>query len=641
MRWQEAYGRNMRNILLLLLMQISANVLANATANYSTDSSTYFSADPFFKNKFQTFLTKYSGGISERFLNITHINGLKERSHNETRNRLVSQTLQAASGVYYDKDRGKKAGLEKTVFITVIAYNSKEGISHYKPLFRNFLCFAHQYGIDLVVYILHHHIPDLEEEMQSLESLGVRVLTYPDELFWSLVGEKKGRIIAGRNFAEYDLEYPSFPGFGALVMLVPQLEALELGYNVIYFDVDIGLVQDPVPYVTRGDADFTVSQEQRICPEVYPSSQRMETNWEEIEPNTGVMHLRATTQGIVMYRRWLYRIVETNVRNDQSVFDRHSKNDTDKIVAGYQAIGRTNFTSSFTPSCNWGYSENKFTPTERVTPHAGTYCFLSEMMFQNGFNAFRCSQKMTYRDDWYLEMIKQVPEIEINGNKFRLPVAVHANYCNFKSHELDVRGLWLYREKEDKERDENEKIEKMKILAQSLLTSNNDTSSSSTSTSISKVSEESVKNLKNLEVSFQSCKPYNVSKVFFATQNFTKEAIDIELYRIETLKKTLVKGFLVKADGTDKLSVYLISEKLEKLLIPDGDTFMSLGYEWKSVKTVPGSVVRMIPEGVPFNSTKIKVSNVPTSTPILTPSVSSKLGEDIIMRSQLKKLKLK
>ena len=68
---------------------------------------------------------------------------------------------------------------------------------------------------------------------------------------------------------------------------------------------------------------------------------------------------------------------------------------------------------------------------------------------------------------------------------------------------------------------------------------------------------------------------------------------------------------------------------------------MSLGYEWKSVKTVPGSVVRMIPEGVPFNSTKIKVSNVPTSTPILTPMVSSKLGEDIIMRSKLKKLKLK
>ena len=29
------------------------------------------------------------------------------------------------------------------------------------------------------------------------------------------------------------------------------------------------------------------------------------------------------------------------------------------------------------------------------------------------------------------------------GPELRLPVAVHANYCNAKTHELNARGLWL------------------------------------------------------------------------------------------------------------------------------------------------------------------------------------------------------
>ena len=67
-------------------------------------------------------------------------------------------------------------------------------------------------------------------------------------------------------------EHPTFLSFGALVMLVPVLEALNYGFNVIYFDVDIGLVQDPVPFLIKGDADFTTTLEIRSCPEYYPST---------------------------------------------------------------------------------------------------------------------------------------------------------------------------------------------------------------------------------------------------------------------------------------------------------------------------------------------------------------------------------
>ena len=259
----------------------------------------------------------------DRYLDLKHIRMLRDKAKNVTREEHVKRTLAAAAGVYNNKARGLAAGLSKTVFMTVIAFHSNQkSIGHYKIYFRNFVCFAKHYDIDLIAYILQHNLPDVEAEITSMEQLGLRVLTYPDELFWNIVLQKKSKVMEGKAFADYKGDIPSFVGYGALAMLVPQLEALMFGYNVIYFDVDIGLVLDPVPYIMRGDADFVVSIEQRFCPEDYPTSRRWTQDWENMEPNTGVMLVRATPQGISMYQHWLKRIVKTNVMNDQVVFDR-------------------------------------------------------------------------------------------------------------------------------------------------------------------------------------------------------------------------------------------------------------------------------------------------------------------------------
>ena len=182
---------------------------------------------------------------TDRYLDLKYIKSMHDKASNATREEHVKRTLASAAGVYNDKVRGAKAGLEKTVFMTVVAFkHDKKSIGHYQVYFRNFLCFAKHYDIDLVLYILHHQLPDVESEIHSLEQLGIRVLTYPDQLFWSLVMTKKSRVMVGRYFAEYRGDFPSFVGYGGLAKQVPQLEALTLGYNVIYFDVDIGLIQD-------------------------------------------------------------------------------------------------------------------------------------------------------------------------------------------------------------------------------------------------------------------------------------------------------------------------------------------------------------------------------------------------------------
>ena len=583
------------------------------------------------------FMVQNSNGGFDRFLDKAHIRRLRDRAANITREAHVRRMLAAAAGVYIDKARGKRMGLETTVFLSVVAYqnnaaDSSRSIAHYKSYFRNFACFAVHHNLDFVAYLLHHALANVEAEVLAMEQLGVRALTYPDHLFWSIVLSKPNKVLAGKSFAPYLGDVPSFAGYGALAMLVPQLEALTLGYSVIYFDVDIGLVQDPVPYITRGDADFVVSIEQRKCVEEYPSSRRMAENWEQVEPNTGVMLVRATRQGVQMYRNWLKRIVKTNVQNDQIVFDRDRRRiQVDMALDGSVTYSETNFTSTFTPNCNWHTSNEA--PTKRATQDAATYCFLSEMMFQNGLVSFTCSTKMTTRDDWHVEMVRQVPPVQVNGIGpwLRLPVAVHANYCNAKSKELDLRGLWLY-------------VEQNITSAPSLTAA--DAHASTAAAGAAALSGRRWAGTQSGRLGpgevGVGCKAYNASNVYYAFKNWTAEIAQIEARREGVLRSVLANGTLLKRYGGKEVYLMLLEPSVAtataanatatsavtaaaatntsvsgtrggeplatipgpiRRLIPDSDTFISLGSQWNQVRSIPTAVLNRIHEGPPLPST--------------------------------------
>lgn len=119
-------------------------------------------------------------------------------------------------------------------------------------------------------------------ELKTLDP-NIRLMEYPYELFWRIVAQKNN----GRFSIDYAGTHPTFKHFGFLVMLVPILEALELGYDVAYFDVDTAILRDPFPYLTEGIADINVSPEMRTC--IYPSipDNKEKVKWTEMEPNTG------------------------------------------------------------------------------------------------------------------------------------------------------------------------------------------------------------------------------------------------------------------------------------------------------------------------------------------------------------------
>jgi hypothetical protein len=112
-------------------------------------------------------------------------------AHDLARTHVVGETLASAAGVYNNKTRSAELGIMRTVMITVIQYSEK---SYYKLYFYNLLCFARHHDIDLVVYVVHHGLKDWEGEVKSYAAMGVKVLPYPDELFWSLLYSKETEI---------------------------------------------------------------------------------------------------------------------------------------------------------------------------------------------------------------------------------------------------------------------------------------------------------------------------------------------------------------------------------------------------------------------------------------------------------------
>lgn len=468
-------------------------------------------------------------------------NARKAKLKDPGRLNAVNRTLASAAGVYTDRLKGALLGLEKTIVLTVGAFDIKGVNHHYEVFFRNLLCYTNHYEIDVVLYFLHHHFPNEEDasaKIYSFADLGVKALTYPDELFWSMLATKQTPIDNTRGRADYKGEIPTFSNFGAFVMLVPVLEALNLGYNVIFIDVDQGWVQDPIPYLIKGNADFVSSVELRQCPVFYSSGNSKPLDWYNVEPNTGVMHVRATSQGKNLFRQWLEVIVGYNYINDQKAFK-----------AGDLGL-------QYTDNCHRDSTEkasphNKQSDTDFINAtdsnRKGTFCFLPEILFQNGLVAVKCAIKRAHRDEYIVEMAS-------SATLGKYPVIVHVNYCDRKTDELRDRGLWLL---------STDDIAKQDI-----------------------------------------CKEYSRNNTLYGKTNFAKEAIAISAKRDNILHNEVINGSLIHLKGTK--TVYLVRDRV-RYAIPDKQTFEYLFKEesHEKLKTLPLSVVEEIPDGGSLDSVKL------------------------------------
>lgn len=401
---------------IFLIIGLVVSMLIGAAAEVSSRTSLNFSM-------YDDFSRPLNGGHvrNEDHLHLAH----RARKTNVGRQELVYNTLEAAAGVYNDKAKGKSLGLEKTV-ITVLMSVPKSR-QFYSQYFHNFLCYAKIYNYDLVVYVTRNRGDDYKQHLHHIKEIGkmngVRTLPYPEELFWRLVYGKSMPVRAGAHHSRYVGDAANFVDYGALTMLVPTYEVVKSGYNCIYFDLDVALIVDPVPHMMLGDADFVSSIENRRCLDIAYAANAAGPQWDQVESNTGQMLLRSTPQSVAFFTVWLEAIVDNNYNNDQRPFDRNLRRKLNMTYA-------SNCLPPSTPHVRVG-------PSIRNSNTSATYCFLSDIIFQNGYTALTCTKNQNMG-----QYTRDMIDVGIPGSAvLDRETAPHASPLSPGSARDDVTGL--------------------------------------------------------------------------------------------------------------------------------------------------------------------------------------------------------
>ena len=265
-----------------------------------------------------------------------------------------------------------------------------------------------------------------------------------------------------------------------------------------------------------------------------------------------------------------------------------------------------------------------------------TYCFLSDILFQNGLVSLTCTRQ---RREWYVlsmyngglyvdnedmekrnGFISDTTVHKKNGNRngaaktittsggssnsggntgtgsgSYYPAMIHVNFAGGKTDELQQRGLWLYQ--------------------------SNDPHAAST--------------YDKAHISLQStCKPYSALQSHYAhNYNYTIEVPTILQHQAQVYDEVNVNNTLLKLDGAQEVFVLWlergniedasnISNRGTGVLhgFPDGETFIAYGYDFGAVRSIDASVFNRFSVGAPIESVAGPDSHAakPSVIPILS-----------------------
>lgn len=291
--------------------------------------------------------------------------------HRESDLRVVCDKQQ---GVYvHSHPATVKANISNTI---VVAYMIVNGLSdELKILFSNWLCYLKK--LDYKALLIYDTADDdsydqIVNMTRGFETM-IELFPYPRSLFWSQMARKTNELLGRINHRKRPyLGYTiTTSQFGYITKLTPILELMTLGYDVIYTDLDIAFLRDPVPYIfsSSAPADLIFSVERRSC-DYYSGSfnQGIRT-----EPNGGYLIWRSTQQSIAVALAAIEHMLGDQAFNDQW-----------SLNAVLPSMG------FYSNSCRGVDEHVPVDPAPRVISTKASVCFLPEELFQNGKMSFFC-----------------------------------------------------------------------------------------------------------------------------------------------------------------------------------------------------------------------------------------------------------
>ncbi len=144
----------------------------------------------------------------------------------------LQSLLEKSAGVYIDKSKSKE--LEKTVLITACNHG-------YLNHLHNFKCFADRLGFKFLVFSMESQVHDYITNKTSMISY----------------------LMSGGKFGEASGSSAGFRDKHFNMITAKKIEAvhdiLTLGYDVIFSDLDVAILQDPIPFLIIRDIDYVHS----------------------------------------------------------------------------------------------------------------------------------------------------------------------------------------------------------------------------------------------------------------------------------------------------------------------------------------------------------------------------------------------
>lgn len=189
--------------------------------------------------------------LSTFFINVHHRNSTK---------RNIEHIMSDALGVYNFQSNSIHKGhpvLDDILLMTVIEFDNTNSF-RFKNLFLNWVCYIKEYNLKVLVYLIGKDCtgPGIDQTITSLRAdvnyPHLYFASYPYGLFWHALSFKQGGSATDMYLTSPSVECPNFKIFGSLITTVAIFEVVLHGHSVLYLDIDLVLIRDPIPYMLQG-----------------------------------------------------------------------------------------------------------------------------------------------------------------------------------------------------------------------------------------------------------------------------------------------------------------------------------------------------------------------------------------------------
>ena len=425
--------------------------------------------------------------------------------------KLTSKAFKKVNGIYSESGSASsvtKRNAAKTIWISI--YNtSAVDIESSQAMLLNYLCNMHSMGFNHIIYLFSDKLTTFSDYttlineykdlvMHELPGVHVTFLPFPFNggIYRSnwmnktiATTDNKDRIINGVT-----------AGRNTVMKLISLLDALYLGYSVIYCDIHVQTIRNPLPRLLHPEIDIVVPRDINDC--IFPAfldpldskhkhtrhhkrhskglhfnvssktsalHRKLQTDEDEFFSITGhtstIMFLRSNKKTIDFVQTWLSKLMmeSSNELNDATILQ-DSFNTIDGInrwdlcnIDPYKSNHPSlNTSSSRTELKISGSGSNEINMDNTLL----NVCSLNEFLVQNYIMDSRCSSKnqnyvsdsinILYNYGMMKYSLRDVSSKTTNGNLKKMhihfPLLLYLDSLNYKTQiqMLKEKSIWSY-----------------------------------------------------------------------------------------------------------------------------------------------------------------------------------------------------